>query len=171
MGVHTRLTDEVEEWKIKRTLEMVREMGAPWIVEYFPWAYYEGEKGIYDWSHPDQVVDHARRQGLTVVARLGYVPEWARPEDSAFSYLDAAHYTDFGDFVYAFVDHFRGRVQYVIIWNEPNLALEWGFQPVNPAEYTCCASPTRGPKRLIPRYRYWPGHWLLRWLRKATPRE
>jgi len=136
MGVHTRLTDEVEEWKIKRTLEMVREMGAPWIVEYFPWAYYEGEKGIYDWSHPDQVVDHARRQGLTVVARLGYVPEWARPEDSAFSYLDAAHYTDFGDFVYAFVDHFRGRVQYVIIWNEPNLALEWGFQPVNPAEYT-----------------------------------
>ena len=36
MGVHTRLTDEVEEWKIKRTLEMVREMGAPWIVEYFP---------------------------------------------------------------------------------------------------------------------------------------
>ena len=31
MGVHTRLTDEVEAWKIKRTLEMVREMGAPWI--------------------------------------------------------------------------------------------------------------------------------------------
>ncbi|MCB0199997.1 MAG: hypothetical protein KDI03_07990, partial [Anaerolineae bacterium] len=27
MGVHTRLTDEVEEWKVKRTLEMVREMG------------------------------------------------------------------------------------------------------------------------------------------------
>jgi len=136
MGVHTRLTDEVEEWKIKRTLEMVREMGAPWIVEYFPWAYYEREKGVYDWSHPDLVVDHARRQGLTVVARLGYVPQWARPEDSAFSYLDAAHYADFGDFVYAFVDHFRGRVQYVIIWNEPNLALEWGFQAVNPAEYT-----------------------------------
>lgn len=136
MGVHTRLTDEVEEWKIKRTLEMVREMGAPWIVEYFPWAYYERDKGTYDWSHPDLVVDHARRQGLTVVARLGYVPEWARPEGSAFSYLDAAHYNDFGDFVYAFVDHFRERVQYIIIWNEPNLGLEWGFQPVDPAEYT-----------------------------------
>ena len=117
MGVHTRLTDEVEEWKIKRTLEMVREMGAPWIVEYFPWAYYEREKGAYDWSHPDLVVNHARRQGLTVVARLGYVPEWARPEGSAFSYLDPTHYADFGDFVYAFVDHFRGRVQYIIIWN------------------------------------------------------
>src|SRR5262249_53127084 len=30
MGIHTRLTDEVEPWKIKKTLEMVREMGAPW---------------------------------------------------------------------------------------------------------------------------------------------
>mgnify|MGYP007118539961 CR=1 FL=1 len=39
LGIHTRLTDEVEEWKIKQTLEMVREMGAPWVVEYFPWAY------------------------------------------------------------------------------------------------------------------------------------
>ena len=38
MGVHTRLTDEVEEWKIKQTLSMVRQMGAPWIVEYFPRA-------------------------------------------------------------------------------------------------------------------------------------
>ncbi|MBE2222158.1 MAG: hypothetical protein IAF02_11485, partial [Anaerolineae bacterium] len=28
VGVHTRLTDEVEEWKIKRSLQMVREMGA-----------------------------------------------------------------------------------------------------------------------------------------------
>jgi hypothetical protein len=36
VGVHTRLTDEVEAAKIKRSLEMVREMGAPWIVEYFP---------------------------------------------------------------------------------------------------------------------------------------
>jgi len=39
VGVHTRFTDEVEEWKIQRTLVMVREMGASWVVEYFPWAY------------------------------------------------------------------------------------------------------------------------------------
>ena len=80
MGIHTRLTDEVEPWKIKRTLEMVREMGATWTVEYFPWAYYEPSPGHFDWTHADLVVDHARRQGLTVIARLGFVPEWARPD-------------------------------------------------------------------------------------------
>ena len=64
IGVHTRLTDEVEEWKIKRSLVLVREMGASWIVEYFPWQYSEPEKGAYDWAHADTVIAHARRQGL-----------------------------------------------------------------------------------------------------------
>jgi hypothetical protein len=35
VGIHTRLTDEPARWNIQRTLSMVREMGAPWIVEFF----------------------------------------------------------------------------------------------------------------------------------------
>jgi len=136
LGLHTRLTDEVEPWKIKRSLQMVREMGAPWIVEYFPWAYYEPEKGRFDWAHADLVVDHAVAQGLTVIARLGFVPVWARPKETTFTYLDADGYDDFADYAAAFVEHFRGRVAYVIIWNEPNLAAEWGNRPPDPQAYT-----------------------------------
>jgi len=136
MGVHTRLTDEVESWKIKRTLEMVREMGVPWIVEYFPWAYREPFPGFFDWSHSDLVINHATRQGLSVIARLGFVPEWARPTDSATSYLSPDYYDDFGDYVEAFVNRYGDQVPAVIIWNEPNLALEWGFQPIDPEGYT-----------------------------------
>lgn len=135
MGIHTRLTDEVEEWKIKRTLEMVREMGAPWIVEYFPWGYIEPEPGRYDWAHADLVVNHARRQGLTVIARIDFVPEWARPPDTTFRHLDEGGYAAYANFVYAFVEHFRGRVGYVIIWNEPNLSFEWGFRQPDAAAY------------------------------------
>jgi len=136
VGVHTRLTDEVEPWKIKRTLEMVREMGAPWIVEYFPWAYIEEEPGRYNWVHADQVISHASRQGLTVVARLGFVPAWARPKDSSPLYLDEKHFADFGRFAAEFVKRYQGKVRYVVIWNEPNLALEWGYQPPDPLKYT-----------------------------------
>jgi hypothetical protein len=139
MGVHTRLTDEVEPWKIKRTLEMVREMGATWIVEYFPWAYYEPSPGHFDWSHADLVVDHARRQGLTVIARLGFVPEWARPDPedqpTTFTYLDEDHYAAFAAYVRAFVEHFQGRVGHIVIWNEPNISLEWGYRPADPEGY------------------------------------
>jgi hypothetical protein len=136
MGVHTRLTDEVEEWKIQRTLEMVREMGAPWIVEYFPWAYCEPAKGDYKWSHADLVVDHAVAQGLTVIGRIDFVPAWARPEETTQRYLGEDRFVELADFVYAFVSHFGERVPYVIIWNEPNLSFEWGFRPVDPAAYT-----------------------------------
>jgi polysaccharide biosynthesis protein PslG len=136
MGVHTRLTDEVEEWKIKRTLEMVREMGARWIVEYFPWGYYEPEKGHYDWSHPDLVIQHATRQGLTVMARIDFVPVWARPAETTFRYLAEDSYQHYADFVRAFVHRYSGQVRYLIVWNEPNLSFEWGYRPPDPDSYT-----------------------------------
>jgi polysaccharide biosynthesis protein PslG len=139
--VHTRLTDEVEPWKIQRTLALVREMGAPTIVEYFPWGYGEPERGRYSWDHAELRIDHAIAQGLTVIARLGgVVPAWAREQPDGAPTVDSLlpeeHYADFGDYVYAFVSHFRGRVSHFIIWNEPNVTLEWGFQPVDPEAYT-----------------------------------
>jgi len=140
VGVHTRLTDEVEPWKIQRSLTLVREMGSPWIVEYFPWAYIEPQRGVYLWEHADLVIEHARNQGLTIIARLGMVPAWARPnlavQETTFTYLDPEHYADFAAFVAAFVARYAGRVEHVIIWNEPNLSFEWGFRPVDAEAYT-----------------------------------
>ena len=140
VGVHTRLTDEVEAWKIQRTLAWVREMGAPYIVEYFPWAYIETAPGDYGWGHSDMVIEHARNQGLTVIARLGMTPAWARPDpaerETTATYLDADNYAAFADFVAAFVARYEGQVEHIIIWNEPNLAFEWGYRPVDPAAYT-----------------------------------
>lgn len=136
MGIHTRMTDEVETWKIKKNYEMVREMGAPYIVEYFPWAYLEPQPGEFDWGHTDTVIEQARQQGLTVIARLGWVPPWARPKDTSTSYIDPERYADFANFVAAFVERYKGRVAAVIIWNEPNVNFEWGQRPPDPAAYT-----------------------------------
>lgn len=136
IGVHTRLTDEVEEWKIAKTWILVHDMGAPWAVEYFPWAYCEPEKGRYDFQHADLVVEYAYAEGITILARLDFVPQWARPKDSTTRYLDKDRFGDFGDFVYAFVSHFRDRLRYFIIWNEPNITAEWGYRPVSPEDYT-----------------------------------
>jgi hypothetical protein len=115
---------------------MVREMGAPWAVEYFLWAAHEPARGVYDWSHADLVVDHGVNQGVKIIARLGYVPEWARPPKTSALLLTEEHYGDFADFVAEFVRHFRGRVNHIIIWNEPNLSQEWGYRPVDAAGYT-----------------------------------
>jgi hypothetical protein len=140
VGVHTRLTDEVDGWKIQHTLRMVREMGAPWIVEFFPWPYIEPERGHFSWDHSDQVIKHAENQGLTVIARLGWVPAWARPDqneqETTLTYLDTDAYDDLAAFVGAFAERYRNEVHHIILWNEPNLSFEWGFRPVDPAAYT-----------------------------------
>lgn len=142
-GVHTRFSDEVEAWKIQRGLAMVREMGASWIVEFFPWAYAEPAEGRYDWAAFDRLIAHAGRQGLKVIARLGYVPLWAREKAAGreaaakltATWLSPAIYDDFARFAAAFASRYRGRVAALQLWNEPNLALEWGMRPPDPAAY------------------------------------
>ncbi|MGH2365900.1 MAG: hypothetical protein ACRDGF_01235 [Chloroflexota bacterium] len=137
LGVHTRLTDEVEQTKIQRTLEMVRQMRAAWDVEYFPWNYVQRDgPNQWDWAHTDLVIDHAQRQGLKVIARLDAVPQWARPKDTADTYLDPGHYADYARYVAAFVKRYRGKIAACIIWNEPNLAYEWGYRTPDPGAYS-----------------------------------
>lgn len=135
LGVHTRLTDEVEEWKIQRTLQMVREMGASWIVEFFPWAYYQAKDGSVAWEHSDLVIGHSQANGLKVIARLGYTPEWARPPDTPLTYLDQDAYDEFATFAALFAERYRDSVDYMIIGNEPNLSFEWGYRQTSPRDY------------------------------------
>lgn len=138
--VHTRLTDEVEEYKVQRTLRMVREMGASTIVELLPWAYVEREKGVYDWNHPDRIIDHAENQGLQIIARLGIVPRWVPAEanvgNATLNYLPESEFETFATYVGKFAERYRGRVDHIIIWNEPNLNFEWGGRPADPVAYT-----------------------------------
>jgi hypothetical protein len=139
--VHTRLIDEVFEWKIQKSLELTREMGATTIVEFFPWAYFEGTgKGQYQWERADMILQHAHGQGLRVIARLGFVPEWAQPDteetDATLNYLPETSFADFADFAGVFAERYADEVDAIIIWNEPNLAFEWGFRDVDPEGYT-----------------------------------
>ncbi len=139
--MHTRLIDEVDEWKIQRSLVLTREMGAGTIVEFFPWAYIEGSEGHYDWSSADRIVKQAQNQGIHIIARLGYVPDWARKLDNAsdefttLNTLPPAAYPEFAQFVAAFAARYAGEIDDLIIWNEPNIAFEWGYQKVDPAGY------------------------------------
>lgn len=136
--VHTRLIDEVYEWKIQRSLQLVREMGASTIVEFFPWAYAEPEHGVYNWTSFDRIARHAQNQGLQIIARLGLVPEWARRQsgiETTLNFLPETSYQDFSEFVAAFAARYANTIDHIIIWNEPNLSFEWGYRPVVPAEY------------------------------------
>lgn len=136
--VHTRLIDEVDEWKIQRSLQMVREMGADTIVEFFPWAYIESSEGQYNWANVDRIVRHAENQGIQIIARMGFVPVWAQPDNDervTLNTLPEDRFDEFATFVAAFAERYTGIIDRLIIWNEPNLAFEWGYREVSPEGY------------------------------------
>jgi hypothetical protein len=134
--MHTRLIDEVYEWKIQRSLKLIREMGADTIVEFFPWAYVESVENRYDWESVDRIVRHAENQGIQIIARMGFVPEWARAENATtLNDLPPESFDDFAEFVASFAVRYAGTIDHIIIWNEPNLAFEWGYRDVRPSDY------------------------------------
>ncbi len=133
IGVNTFLNREVEPWKREHTLEMAREAGAGWIKQHFPWRDIETEQDVYwdsrfqqdAWAKYDAIVRGAESHGLRIIARIDLAPSWARTPGSGFT-APPRDLADFADFIATFVAHYQGRVQFIQIWNEPNLAAEWG---------------------------------------------
>lgn len=143
-GINTFLFQEVDEEKIRRSLQMIKDAGFGYVREQIPWQELErGGKGNYwderwnrpTWDHLDQLVDLINEYDLELIARLDYPPDWALPPGTTWHATPPANYEDFGDFVYAVVSRYKGKIKYYQIWNEPNLTIEWGLQPVNAADY------------------------------------
>lgn len=121
-----------------RDLNLMREAGFEWVKQAFAWETIEGAgKGQYDWSVADRVVTHVADYDLKLLARLSMDPEltnfWAgMPPQSG---------DHFADFAFAVASRYNctpqavGCIQAYQIWNEPNLAREWGNNRPNPAEY------------------------------------
>lgn len=142
-GANFFLDQEVEEWKKEKTLQMAHDAGLVWMKQEFPWNEIEFKKGyFYDdkfqkssWQKFDDFVTLANKYGLQIVARLDRAPDWAKPTGSNPG-APPTKLSDFADFVTAFVQHYKGKIHFLQIWNEPNLAEEWNLgKPVDPAGY------------------------------------
>jgi hypothetical protein len=134
-GANFFLDREVELWKREKTLEMAQRAGIGWIKQQFSWEEIEPlRKGEYDWVKYDNIVDLAERYGMQIIARLDRPPDWSH-QDLQFKTLPPDDLEDYGDFVAAFVERYKGRVRHIQIWNEPNLSAEWGFQRVDAVAY------------------------------------
>jgi GH35 family endo-1,4-beta-xylanase len=120
----------------ERDLRLAREAGFTWVKQLFPWAFIEGDgKGRFEWQEPDRIVEAVNRAGLKLIVRLDMQPAWARA-DRVFPIVGPPdRLADWGDFIYALSTRYKGRIAAYQIWNEPNLAREWGGRPPNAAEY------------------------------------
>ena len=157
-AVNTQLELERSPDDVRRSLRLAKAAGFGWIRQQFAWDALEtSAKGGYDWRRSDEIIGLAREEGLDVLARLDLPPSWARPPESYKTHPPLS-VADYGDFVHAFVDRYRGQVRYVQLWNEPNLNEEWGRRPVDPAGYVeLLRAGYEGAKRADPTVRVLSG--------------
>jgi hypothetical protein len=128
------LQQEVEPWKKEKTLQMAEDAGIGWAKQQFAWEEAEPRRGEYTWQKFDELVRLYEQHHLQIIARIDRPPNWTKA-DPRFKQGPPDDPADFGNFVFAFLTHFKGRVRYIQVWNEPNLLSEWGGRPPNPAEY------------------------------------
>ncbi|NTU66013.1 MAG: cellulase family glycosylhydrolase, partial [Chloroflexi bacterium] len=144
-GVNTFLQQEVEPVKRDRQLQMMADAGFKWIRQQFPWYDIEiaGKGDFQDCRHPpcidawtkyDNIVELAQQHDINVIVRLDAPPKWAQSAPGDFA--PPTNFDDYGDYVAAVADRYKGRITHYQIWNEPNNYPEWGELPVNPEDFT-----------------------------------
>lgn len=115
------------------TLKKVQEMGATWVVYPVLWRDIEPYPGRYNWAGLDLALQAMEYYRLNPIFRVDHPPAWASltpypnspPKEPAL----------YADFLRKLSARYKGRVKAYIIWNEPNLAQEWGNLPPDPAGY------------------------------------
>ncbi|MDR1223172.1 MAG: hypothetical protein LBL07_09920 [Tannerella sp.] len=116
-GVLTHLEGGGENNTMIGHLDLVAKMGARWNRTDFSWSYIEHPQGKWSFETHDRVVDRLLEQQIQPLGILLYDVPWAHP---AHKHLDA-----WLTYVEQTVTHFKGRVRYWEVWNEPNLNQFW----------------------------------------------
>jgi len=121
----------------RRDMQLIRDAGFTWVKQNVGWRDVEGAaKGAFNWYFTDRIVADAEQFELNVLFRLDHEPLWAMPpEGDSSGNSPPGNPQDFGDFCHALAERYRGRVRAYQVWNEPNLAREWGGRPPDPARY------------------------------------
>ncbi len=146
-GVNVAL-EQYHDVALRRNLDAIRATGFAWIRQSFPWAQIEPQRGKFDWSAWDRIVNAAGDQGseaqgvtrpagesLQWIAVLDTSPDWARAQSLNSDLRDPpSNSADFARFAGEFARRYGNRVHVYQIWDEPNLGGRWNGE-VNPVDY------------------------------------
>ena len=117
-------------------LDWVRLLSFSHVKQTFAWRDLEPKPGLWDFTQSDRILREVERRGLSVIARLGQTPGWAREASQRDAgdapAQDIARWAIYCEKV---AERYQGQVAGYQIWNEPNLSREWGDKPPDPAGY------------------------------------
>ena len=112
---------------------------APWptvpfgaMRDHIAWKLVEPEKGHFEYGRQDWYVQQAVDHNVDLILTLGFVPRWASstPDTKCRVGLgqcgEPRDINEWRNFVRTVAAHYKGRVHYYEVWNEPNDTLYYG---------------------------------------------
>lgn len=108
-------------------LDVVRGAGIGWLRCDFAWFDLEYNRGAWNFTGTDRLVDEAEARGISILGILGTSPPWANG-GNRWNFPP----TDMGawrNYVRTVVSRYRGRVPAWEIWNEENIHAFWQPAP------------------------------------------
>jgi hypothetical protein len=105
--------------KIDTDLQLARQLGVNHIRIEFPWRFIEPQRGVYDWTRADLIINEAQFYGITLQPIIVYSPTWVGDPTAA------PHPDDFRAFVEALVSRYHSTIHDWEMWNEPDLTRYW----------------------------------------------
>jgi LysM repeat protein len=110
------------------------DMNLQWLKQQIRWQDFESTPGNIEWGAIDAVVNGAPNNPF--LFSILAAPGWARPAGYDPSVVGPpADPATYATFVGAVAGRYCGRVQAIEVWNEQNLAYEWGNETLDAAKY------------------------------------
>lgn len=124
-------------------LDQIQIMEFSHVKQIFAWEDIEPAPGKINLYRADQILGEIEKRHLKLVVRLSDVPDWAHPSvtgKKGVDFIDAppdpAYMDAWANYCGAIASRYPGRIDAYQIWNEPNLAREWGNRPPDARQYT-----------------------------------
>ena len=114
-----------------RLIRRTRALGIDWVREEITASAVHGSvDGRYHWGAYDRVINAEIAAGIHVLGLLDYSNSWGYASHAVMPPADMAGTSaDFAAFAAAAARHFRGRIRYWQVWNEPDLSVYWQPKP------------------------------------------
>ncbi len=112
-------------------MQAARQAGGSFAVLVFSWRDIQPLSDRFYWEMPDAALRAAEFYNIDVIARLDQPPDWALQGADATPWdLDA-----YASFARQVAQRYGERLAGLILWNEPNLSLEWAEQRPDAVAY------------------------------------
>lgn len=111
---------------VDQSLPILKRLSVQWVKLQVRWGDIQSGPDRINWACTDAAIPKLHTNGFKVLASVVTAPEFLRLLPGINGPPD--NFDDYAIFVHTLLSRYRGQIQAIEVWNEPNLSAEWNWQ-------------------------------------------